>query len=134
MLTLTGEVTSARDGIHFGIKVKEAGRPALRAILDGTAGSVTVSAPQGGRAQLTGTLSMSGRRPLQWVANEGVSRLDLSRVTEVDSSGLGLMLLMNERSGVTVENCSPHVCALIKLCGTPALCAPECPKAEAAHA
>ena len=52
--------------------------------------------------------------------------LDMSRVEAVDSAGVALLLLMNERQGLTLEHCRKEICRMIKLCGYPDLCSGKC--------
>ena len=129
--TVTGEVASVSDGIHIGVKVSAAERAALLAFLGRNPDSVTISPPQDCRSQVAGKLSLSARHPLQWAVKAGAVRLNLAAVTAIDSSGIGLLLVLNERSAVCVDMCAPQICRFLKLCGTPTLCAPDCQRAEA---
>jgi len=124
--TVTGELASISNGIHIGVKVSDAERQGLLAFLGTLPDSVTISPPQSGRSHATGKLSLSARHPVQWAINAGASRLNLAAVTAIDSSGIGLLLVLNERSGLSVEMCAPQVCRFIRMCGAPTLCAPDC--------
>lgn len=129
--TVSGAVASIRGGIHIGVKVAVAERAALLAALGRHPDSVTVSPPRNGRSHATGTLSMSARHPIQWAVNGGATRLNLAAVTAIDSAGIGLLLLLNERHALSVEGCSPQVCRFIKLCRMQGLCAADCRGASA---
>lgn len=129
--TVSGEVASIRGGIHVGVKVDAAQRQALLAALGRKPDSVTISPPQNGRSHAAGILSMCARHPIQWAVNGGATRLNLAAVTAIDSAGIGLLLLLNERHALSVEGCSPQVCRFIKLCGMQGLCAAGCRSAAA---
>lgn len=124
--TVTGEVASISNGVHIGVRVGDAERDALLAFLGHSADTVTIAPPQNGRARAAGKLSLAARHPVQWAVKAGATRLNLAAVTAIDSSGIGLLLVFNERSGLSVEMCAPHICRFIKLCGAPTLCAPDC--------
>lgn len=125
VVTLSGSIAVVRGGLDIGIKVDGRGDNPLLGQFEGAA----VSAQAKGKTRLTGALSMSARHPVRWALQAGVRRLDLSGVTTVDSSGIGMLLQLMERDGVTIENCADKVCRLVKMCGIRGLCAPECPAA-----
>ena len=127
--TLYGTVATVRHGVELGIKVGGAGQNPLLDMLGRGVDSAVVSAPKNGKASLSGTVSITARHPIRWAVDAGATCLDLSDVRMLDSSGLGLLLHVNERNAITVENCTPQVCRLIKLCQTQRLCAADCANA-----
>lgn len=127
--TLYGQVATVRHGIELGIKVGGAGHNPLLDMLGRGVDSAVVSAPRNGKASLSGTVTITARHPIRWAVDAGATCLDMSDVTTLDSSGLGLLLHVNERHAITIEKCTPQVCRLIKLCQTQRLCAADCPKA-----
>ncbi|MDD5248097.1 MAG: PilZ domain-containing protein [Rhodocyclaceae bacterium] len=126
VLTLSGTVAASRGGYDIGISLD--GNP-LFEMLGGELDSVSVSLPQDGKARLCGSVTLNARHPIGWAIAAGARRFDMGAASALDSSGIGMLLQFNERHGVTVGNCAPQVCRLIKLCGTPALCAGDCRKA-----
>ncbi len=129
VLTLSGKVTTIRSGIDIGILIDAEAQSALGDMFDSERDSAVVSAPQAGKSRLGGTVSISARHPMRWALQAGATRFDLSGVVALDSSGIGMLLRLNEREGVTIEKCSSHVCRLVKLCGTANLCSPDCESA-----
>jgi hypothetical protein len=126
VLTLSGTVAAIRAGYDIGIELGERDGNPLFDMLGGELDSVAVSLPQNGKARLSGSVTLSARHAVGWAIESGAARLDMSAATALDSSGIGMLLRFNERSGVTLGNCAPQVCRLIKLCGTSALCPADC--------
>lgn len=128
VVTIHGRVAYARFGRDLGIEVEDGAARAELGRLAGSVDTVTVGGIDGGRTQVSGKLTMAARHPIGWALRSGVSRLDLSRAKDIDSSGLGLLLMLNERDGVRVEKCAPQVCRLVDLARLGRICAPDCPK------
>lgn len=125
--TLNGRVASIDGGVYIGINVDEqVGQPGS-GLDEACADSITVSSPEGGCASVSGKISMAARRPVQWAINSGATRLNMAGATALDSAGIGLLLIVHERNGLTIEKCNPQMCRLIKLCSK-TLCAPDCPR------
>lgn len=130
VVTLSGRVATIRHGTDIGVQVAPDDGKSLVEALDAGRDSVTATPPRDGRASLAGTVSMAARHPVRWVLKAGATRLDMSGVTALDSSGIGLLLQINERDGVTIEKCAPQVCRIIKFCRTATLCSPDCRNAQ----
>lgn len=134
VLTIPGRIVSVRHGHEFGIETNSPeARDSLRAIAE-TTDSVAVTNPQQGRTQVSGRFTMAARHPIQWAIQAGAKRIDMRGSNEIDSSGLGLLLLMNERNGLQIENCPSGVCRTIGLVGIGRICAPDCPQRGTAKA
>lgn len=126
VVTLTGKVAAVRQGVDIGIQLGSSAANPLLDMLDENLESAVVTPPQHGVARLSGTVSMAARHPIRWAIQAGARRVNLAAVTALDSSGIGMLLQFHDRDGLTIERCPPHVCRLIKLCGTAALCSAEC--------
>lgn len=128
VVTLSGRVAFARHGRDLGIEI--AGREDRDRLgeIAGCNDSVAVANPDGQRTHVSGKVSMAARHPIRWALQAGVSRLDLSRATDIDSSGLGLLLMLNERDGLRIENCADQVCRLVDLTRLQRICIADCPK------
>lgn len=128
VVTVSGAVASSRHGAEVGVLV--ATPDAQGNLMELAAGvkTVAVSNPDDGRTCVAGKMSMAARHPIQWALNAGARRLDMKDVTELDSAGLGLLLLNHERHGLTIENCPTHVCRMIELTGLRRLCTSSCPR------
>lgn len=131
VVTLFGKVAAIRHGVELGLKMGGAGHNPLLDMLGRGVDSAVISAPKDGKSRLSGTVTMTARHPIRWAVNAGATRLDMSEVTGLDSSGLGLLLQVNERHDITVEKCTPYVCRLIKLCRSQTLCAADCAASRA---
>lgn len=128
VLTVPGRIVSARHGQEFGIEADTPeARDSLRAIAE-TADSVAVTSPDQGRSRISGRVSMAARHPVQWAINGGATCIDMTEATEIDSSGLGLLLLLNERCGLSIEGCPEGICRTIGLVSLSRLCAADCPR------
>lgn len=134
VLTLCGEVVSVRNGIDLGIRLLERDLQRLGDWLGGGLDSTAITSPKNGLSQVSGKLSVASLHPLRWAVAEGANRLDLGEVTDIDSAGIALLLRLNEKSGVTVEACPPHVCRLLRLVAGSELCSGCCSKATLAVA
>ena len=133
VLTMAGKVATNRNGYELGICV--GGGPQANPLVDMLGDrleSAAVSPPQHGKAHLSGTLSLAARHPIRWAVEAGATRLDMSEVSVLDSSGIGLLLQTNARHGVTIEKCSAQVCRLVRLCGVATVCADDCRQASVA--
>lgn len=128
VLTIHGRVAYSRFGRDLGIEVEDSAARAELGRFADSVDTVTVGGIDGARTQVAGKISMAARHPVAWALRGGASRLDLARATDIDSSGLGLLLLLNERDGVQVENCATQVCRLVDLARLGRICAPDCPK------
>lgn len=127
VVTIAGKVASSRHAHEFGIEVESRdAQESLRAIADEIE-SVAVAAPEGNCSQLSGKFSMSARHPIQWAIRGGAKRIDLARATEIDSAGLGLLMMLNERHRLTIENCPGRICRMVGLARLGQVCAPDCP-------
>lgn len=128
VVTVSGVVASSQNDIRVGITVAcSNAQNSLVGIADSVK-TVAVSNPEDGRTSVSGKMSMAARHPIQWALKAGVKRLDMRGVTELDSAGLGLLLLNHERHGLTVENCSSQICRLIDMTRLHQLCATDCPQ------
>lgn len=121
VVSVSGQVVSSNYG-HIGIRVSDAQQDALQTILNTYSDRTVVSPPIDGVSHIKGMLSMYARFPIHWAIDQGARRFDLSEVTRMDSSGIGLMLMLGERYGIRIENCSSRVCQLMNLCRTPVTC------------
>jgi len=128
VVTIYGRVAYSRYGRDIGIEVDDGHARAQLGALAGNVPTVTVGGVDCGCTRVSGRLSMAARHPIGWALRSGASRLDLSRATDIDSSGLGLLLMLNERDGVQVEKCPPQVCRLVDLARLGRICASGCPK------
>lgn len=128
VVTIHGRVAYSRFGRELGIEVADGDARAELGRLAGSVDTVTVGGIDGTRTQVSGKVSMAARHPVAWALRSGASRLDLSRATDIDSSGLGLLLLLNERDGVRIENCAARVCRLVDLARLGRICSTDCPK------
>lgn len=126
VITIPGKVAFTRGGHEIGIAVASDDGHAELSRIAGSVDSVAVGNPDGARTQLSGKISMAARHPIQWAIRAGVSRIDLQRATEIDSSGIGLLLILNERDGLRIENCPSQVCRLVTLAKLDQLCSPDC--------
>jgi hypothetical protein len=127
-IAIHGRVAFAEHGGELGIEV---GGNDAQQQLDRIAGalkSVVVAPPTDGLSHIEGKVSMSARLPIQWAIRNGASRLDMTRATEIDSAGLGLLTLMNERHGLCVEHCPAAICRMVKLARLGTVCSPGCPR------
>lgn len=130
VVTIAGKVASSRHAHEFGIQVESRDAQECLKSIAGEVESVAVAAPEGDRSQLSGKFSMSARHPIQWAIRGGAKRIDLARATEIDSAGLGLLLMLNERHQLTVENCPDRICRLVGLARIGQVCAPDCPQRQ----
>lgn len=128
VVTICGRVAYSRYGRDIGIEVDDGHARAQLGHLADNVPSVTVGGIDGGCTQVSGKLTMAARHPIGWALRRGVSRLDLSRAGDIDSSGLGLLLMLNERDGIQIEKCSAQVCRLVDLARLERICASDCPK------
>lgn len=132
VIAIPGRLAFSRYGRDLGIEVTARdARDQLAQIAHG-AGSVAVGNPDGKLTHVSGKVSMAARHPIRWAMRAGVSRLELSRATDIDSSGLGLLLMLNERDNLQIANCASLVCRLVDLTRSQRLCADDCPKRSTA--
>jgi hypothetical protein len=130
IISISGRVASINYG-HVGIEVVDDHHGALRNLTDRHQERVTISPPVAGVSRISGMLSMFARHPMHWAINLGAQRFDLSQVNQMDSSGIGLLLLMRQLYQINIENCPPRTCQLVNLCRHPDLCG-NCPKRSVA--
>ena len=128
VVTIAGKVASSRHAHEFGIEVESRDAQECLKTVAGEVESVAVAAPEGSRSQLSGKFSMSARHPIQWAIRGGAKRIDLARATEIDSAGLGLLLMLNERHRLTIENCPERICRMVRLARIDQVCAADCPR------
>ena len=121
VLSISGEVASVHYG-HLGIRVDQRQQSALPKLIEAYQERIVVSPPLNGLSHVKGTVSMFARFPMQWAVTLGATHFDLSQVKQIDSSGVGLLLMLSDRHGIKLLNCSDKICQLIELCKVPALC------------
>lgn len=127
VITIAGRVASCRHAHEFGIEVESRDAQECLKAVAGEVESVAVANPEGNCSQLSGKLSMAARHPIQWAIRAGAKRIDLARATEIDSAGLGLLLMLNERHGLAIENCPDCICRMVGLARIGKVCTPGCP-------
>ncbi|MDO8931241.1 MAG: hypothetical protein Q7U97_02510 [Rhodocyclaceae bacterium] len=126
VVTVHGKLVSLRHGTELGIEVAARdGQTALNT-LGHDVKRVAVSNPAKGRTRISGKISLAARHPIQWAIQSGASTLDMSGATELDSAGLGLLLILNERHSLKIEKCPPQICRLIALARIGTVCAADC--------
>lgn len=130
VLTLAGRIASLHSGGELGFTLEGGGNP-LFAMLGRELDGASVSPPQNGKAHVAGNLTMAARHPVKWAIDAGATRLDMSGVTALDASAIGMLLKFGERHGIRLGDCSSCVCQLVSACAAPALCAVDCKKAPA---
>lgn len=124
IVTASGTLKSIRYGVELGLTLCK--HNPLFGMLGDKLGSATVSVPEKGLARLSGTIALSSRHPINWAIKGGAKVLNMTGVATIDSAGIGMLLMFNERDGLRIEKCLPEVCRLIKMCRPAALCAPDC--------
>lgn len=130
IVSLPGRVASTNYG-HVGIEIGAEHHASLHEFTRQHADRVAITHPAGGVSRVSGMLSMFARHPMRWAIDLGARRFDLSQVRQMDSSGIGLLLLMQQMHGIGIEKCPPRICQLVNLCRENGLCG-ECPKRSAA--
>lgn len=128
VVTLAGKVVSSRHNCEFGIELESSdAKDSLRTIAN-EVDSVSVASPEDGCSHLAGKFSMSARHPIQWAIRAGAKRIDLTRATEIDSAGIGLLMILHERHGLTIEHCPHNVCRMVELARIGQVCTSDCPR------
>lgn len=131
VFTLAGKVAAFGASCEVGVALPEPERNPLLDLLEDELESASVSLGHDGKAHVAGNFTIAARHAVKWAIESGAKVLHMKDVKALDASAIGMLLKLNEREGVKVDDCPQCVCRLVQGCALPALCSPDCAKAQA---
>jgi hypothetical protein len=131
VFTLAGKVAAFGSTCEVGVMLPEPEHNPLLDLLAGELESASVSLGHEGKAHVAGKLTIAARHAVKWAIESGVKVLHMKDVTALDASAIGMLLKLNERDGIKVDDCPQCVCRMVRGCALPALCSPDCARARA---